>query len=90
MQQRMSAKLQIVVTPEILDVLDDHARRLAAINPGTVINRSTVARAWLELGYPHATARLEDAELRAAQAAHAVTRPVNPLPKVARGRPPRR
>lgn len=63
----MSAKLQVVVAPETMAILDDHARRLAAINPGTVINRSTVARAWLELGLRPSAAQIEDDELRAAK-----------------------
>ena len=47
-------RLQVVITPQILESIDNHVARLQQLFPGATISRSSIARDLLEVGFPHA------------------------------------
>ena len=47
-------RLQVVITPKILESIDNHVARLQQLFPGATISRSSIARDLLENGFPHA------------------------------------
>ena len=47
-------RLQVVITPQILEAIDNHVARLQLLFPGATVSRSSVARDLLEVGFPHA------------------------------------
>jgi len=49
-----SFRLQVVITPQILEAIDGRIARLQQLFPGATISRSSVARELLEVGLPHA------------------------------------
>ncbi len=91
-----SAKLQVVVSPEVLEVLDDHVERLNRLQRHSALhlplhNRASVARDWLAFAYPYMEARLRDMESAQRQSALYVRDPDVALPPTKRqGRPPRK
>ncbi len=56
--------LQAKVSPELIDVLDDHVERLQNLYPQATVTRSAVVRQWLETAYHAMEDGLLDLEAR--------------------------
>jgi hypothetical protein len=55
-------RLQVVITPQILEAIDGRVARLQQLFPGATVSRSSVARDLLEVGFPHAEESLSAME----------------------------